>query len=118
MNEIIIGWKPLSEYLYVLFKLPDSINEVVIKYVDRHENAAALLIDGLKKFGWSPGKIEKYETFPDVCVYNVDNKCIKIDSGYEKCSFYTRKFCSNYKQNKENKIIVNQITIQKHGALR
>ena len=118
MNEIIIGKKEIKDYLFILFKMPDEANEVVIKFMDCHDIKANSFIKGLYKFGWIASDPEQIETTSSVCIHNENNVCKKKESGYEGCSFNIRNVCQHYAQKTGNKILINQVTIQKHGALR
>lgn len=49
VQEIVIGNKPLRDYVYVVFSAFVNNNEVVLSYIDLHANKAEMLAILFKK---------------------------------------------------------------------
>lgn len=88
-NIVIIGKGPLSKYLYNFFLKAYNYEEIVLQYHDNNVGTANSLIDGLKNFGWI-AKRRKRVTMPTE----------------DRTSGETYK------------ITINQVTIEKIGAIR
>lgn len=128
--------KSLNDYLGIIFKLGKYHDTIIIRYMDNYTELVDGLLYGLRKsFGWlKESEIEQVEDENEKCIFFDDGiisspgeptkrgtdygKCKCNESTYSMCTFHVRKMCKYYKQKDRTKFIVNQVVIQKHGALR
>ena len=133
---IIGGNKNINDYLGIIFKLGKYNDRIKIKFMDNYINTIESLLTGLRKsFGWlQEDEIKKIEDDNKKCVYFEDDmlnnpggpskrgpnygRCNNKKGEYSKCTFQVRNVCKYYKQKDKTKFLINEVIIQKHGALR
>lgn len=133
---IISGNKTFAEYLMMIFKFGKTNDRIIIKYIDRYAELVDALLFGLRKsFGWlQVGEVKRIEDENRQCIfYNCEmiytpgekpkrsaqyGLCTNKESNYQRCDFHVREICQKYKQKDNKKFFINEVIIEKHGAIK
>jgi hypothetical protein len=137
MPEIVISKnKSTNDYLGIIFQLGKYHDSIKLKFMDNCMDMVDAMLLGLRKsFGWLvDGEVRKVEDDNKKCIhFNEDfknrpgdpikrgpnySKCNCTESGYSMCSFQVRKICKDYQQKDNAKFLINEVIIEKHGALK
>jgi hypothetical protein len=116
---IIGGKKQITDYIALIYMICKNNNRIAIRYMDNYTPMIESLVYGLRKsFGWLKEDESKKIMGENLKCYHLDEGKCACDSGHIKCTFQIRTICEKYVQKDKSKFLINELIIEKHGAIR